>query len=207
VPLRRAVPFPRVFELLAHNLARSGRARSPHSLQLNYLNYCVIISRALISSPQGGYMVHAARAATASAPAPLSSRHFLIGVDAIKNARNSPENNALNFSNRPAIACLHAPFSHVPRSKHHHSPVKHCASRFTNHQSLVDNRATLIATQILNLDLTPSQQTRKHFLIGTKFDISAPARHGKNPQDIFLIATHPNSENWQSHENKREKIF
>ena len=38
--------------------ARPALARpSPHSLHLNYLNDCVIISRALISSPQGGYMV------------------------------------------------------------------------------------------------------------------------------------------------------
>jgi hypothetical protein len=44
-------------------------------------------------------MVHAARASAARAMAPPSTRHFLIGLSAIKNARNSPENNALNFSN------------------------------------------------------------------------------------------------------------
>ena len=54
------------------------REPPPRSLHLNYRNDCVIISRALISSPQGGYMVHAARATTASSPAPLSTRHFLI---------------------------------------------------------------------------------------------------------------------------------
>ena len=31
-------------------------------MHLNYRNYCAIISRALISSPQGGYLVNAARA-------------------------------------------------------------------------------------------------------------------------------------------------
>jgi|HubBroStandDraft_1064217.scaffolds.fasta_scaffold06627_1 hypothetical protein len=44
-------------------------------------------------------MVRAALASKASAPAPLSARHFLIGCAPIKNAGNSPENNALDFSN------------------------------------------------------------------------------------------------------------
>src|SRR5579863_3568432 len=41
----------------------------PHSLHLNHHNYCAIISRALISSQQGGYMVHAARASVNRATA------------------------------------------------------------------------------------------------------------------------------------------
>jgi hypothetical protein len=45
-------------------------------------------------------MVHAARASIASAPAPPSTRHFLIGCPPIKNVPSFPENNALNFSNR-----------------------------------------------------------------------------------------------------------
>jgi len=73
------VPLLRVFELRARSLARSGPVKPPPlSLHLNYRNDCVIISHALISSPQGGYMVHAARASIASAPAPPSTRHFLI---------------------------------------------------------------------------------------------------------------------------------
>jgi len=60
-------------------------------------------------------MVYAARASTASAPAPLSTRHFLIGHAAIKNARNSPENNALHFSNRLKTAICSARFSRVLR--------------------------------------------------------------------------------------------
>ena len=60
-------------------------------------------------------MVHAARASTASAPAPLSTRHFLIGHAAIKNARNSPENNVLHFSNRLKTAICSARFSRVLR--------------------------------------------------------------------------------------------
>jgi hypothetical protein len=82
---------------------------------LSYRNDCVIISRALISTPQGGYMVHAARASTVSAPAPLSTRNFLI------------------------------------------------ASR-----------------QILKIELTHSQQTRKLFLIASFWASLAPAPHLTN---------------------------
>jgi hypothetical protein len=117
-----AVPFPRVFELLALNLAQSSTAGlPPRSLHLNYRNDCVIISRALISSPQGGHMVHAARASTASARGPLPTRRFLIGCAAIKNARNSPETNALHFSNRLKTAICSARFSQVLRSNNHDS--------------------------------------------------------------------------------------
>jgi hypothetical protein len=65
----------------------------------------------------------------------------------------------------------------------------------------------LIAIQILNIELTRSQQTRKHFLIATKFDISASVPHLNHSLYGFLTATDPNSENWQSHENTRETIF
>jgi hypothetical protein len=112
-------------------------------------------------------MLHAARASAPRAAAPPSPRQFLIDTSAIKIVRNSPENNALNFSNRSKIACLPAPFAHVLRSRNHDSPVTYHGSRFTNHQSLLTKRAFLIATQILETDLTPSQQTRKHFLIAT----------------------------------------
>jgi hypothetical protein len=152
-------------------------------------------------------MVHAARATTASATAPPSPRHLLINVTAIRIARNSPENNTLNFSNRPENACFGARPSRVSRTRHHESPVAGCGSRFTNHQSPPTNHAMLIATQLLNISVTRSQQTRKHFLIDTKYDTFAPAAHRKNCLPIFLTATDPNSENCQSPENKREKIF
>ena len=116
----RVAPVPRVCELLTpHGAIRPPEPR-PRSLHLNYRNDCVIISRALISSPPGGYMVHAAREnrATArfilrsrcagskgSSTTPFSRRHSLIDVTAIRNARNSPENNQLNFSNRLKNAC------------------------------------------------------------------------------------------------------
>jgi len=119
--------------------SRSGTIRPrespPLSLHLNYRNECVIISRAPISAPQGGYMVHAARASTASAPAPLPTRHFLIGHAAIKNARNSPENTALNFSNRLKTAICSARFSQVLRSRNHQSRIAGHASPSTTHQS------------------------------------------------------------------------
>jgi hypothetical protein len=76
-----------------------------------------------------------------------------------------------------------------PCPTNHDSRGTHHAPRFTTHQSLLTNHTFLIATQILNINLTRSQQTRKHFLIATKFDISAPAPHSKNPPNIFLIAT------------------
>jgi len=116
------------------------------NLHLNYRNDCVIISRALISSPQGGYMVHAARASTASAPAPLSTRQFLIGHAAIRNARNSPENNALDFSNRLKTANCSARFSPVLRSRNHQSRIAGHASPSANHQSLLTNHAFLFNT-------------------------------------------------------------
>jgi|HubBroStandDraft_6_1064221.scaffolds.fasta_scaffold1077392_2 hypothetical protein len=139
------------------------RQSRPLSLHLNYRNNCVIISRALISSPQGGYMVHAARASTASARAPLSTRHFLIGCAAIKTARNSPENNVLNFSNRLKTASFSTRFSRVLRSRNHHSRVTHHASRFNSHCSPLMHYSSLVA-KILKIELTRSQQTRKHFL-------------------------------------------
>ena len=57
-----AALLPRVFELLAPAPGTIRPREPPPSLHLHYRNYCAIISRALISSPQGGYMVHAARA-------------------------------------------------------------------------------------------------------------------------------------------------
>jgi hypothetical protein len=82
-----------------------------------------------------------------TAPAPLSTHHFLIGCAAIKNARNSPENNALHFSNRLKTAICSARFSRVLRSNNHESRVARHRSHFTTHQSLLSNRAFLIASE------------------------------------------------------------
>jgi len=50
----------------------------------------------------------------------------------------------------------------------------------------------LIATQILDIELTRSQQTRKNFLIATKFDFLAPAPRLKihdSRSESFLFDT------------------
>src|SRR5271156_5624350 len=167
-----------VYQIRGGNRTHFWGAALLVSLYLSYPNDCVIISRALIPSPQGGYMVQAARAPTPSAPAASPTRHFLIGHAPIKNARNSPEYNALYFSNRLKTANCSARFSRVLRSKNHDSPVARHRSRFTTHQSLPTNHAFLIASrQILEIELTPSQQTRKYFLIASFSASLAPAPH------------------------------
>src|SRR5271156_4664697 len=167
-----------VYQIRGGNRTHFWGAALLVSLYLSYLNDCAIISRALISSPQGGYMVHAARTATPSTPAPPPTGRFLIGHAPIKNARNSPEYNALYFSNRLKTANCSARFSRVLRPKNHDSPVARHRSRFTTHHSPPTNRAFLIASrQILKIALTTSQQTRKHFLIASFSAISAHPPH------------------------------
>ena len=118
-------------------------------------------------------MVHAARASTASAPAPRSSRQFLIGHAAIKNARNSSENNALNFSNRLKTANCSARFSRAVRSQNHESPVAPHGSPFTPHQSLFTNHAFLFdtnnANKIIILVRALMKTKEKQFSIPYKF--------------------------------------
>jgi hypothetical protein len=116
------------------------RTRSFSCLLLRYRTDDVIISRGLIASRRGGYMVNAARASAPCAASPHSARHFLTGRTAIRIARNSPENNALNFSNPPKRACLRAPFSHVSGPKNHESRVAVHHSPITTHHSRISNR-------------------------------------------------------------------
>jgi hypothetical protein len=78
---------------------------------------------------------------------------ILIGSTAIRNLRIPLKRREMFFSNRSKIACLRAPFAHV--------------SRTTNLRSRCTTRAFLIATQLLEIELTRSQQTRKLFLIAT----------------------------------------
>ncbi len=78
---------------------------------------------------------------------------ILIGSTAIRNPRIPLKSHAMFFSNRSKIACLRARFAHV--------------SRATNRRSHHTTRAFLIATQLLEIELTSSQQTRKLFLIAT----------------------------------------
>jgi hypothetical protein len=83
------------------------------------------------------------------------NRAILIGCTAIRNPRIPLKQQAMFFSNRSRIACLRAPFSRVLHA--------------TSHELRCTSRALLIATQILDIELTHSQQTRKHFLIATFF--------------------------------------
>jgi hypothetical protein len=78
---------------------------------------------------------------------------ILIGSTVIRNPRIPLKPHAMFFSNRSKIASLRTRFAHV--------------SRATNHQSHRTACAFLIATQLLEIELTSSQQTRKLFLIAT----------------------------------------
>jgi glucokinase len=145
------------------------------------------------------------RGVNAAAHCASAQRAILIGSAPIKNARNSLENNALNFSNRLKMACFGARFLHVLRSKNHHSPVTYHAARSTNHQSLLTNRAFLIASrQILKIRLTRSQQTRKLFLVASFSAISTPA---PRPTHHSSIITHHCLTSFLFDTNKTHKII
>jgi hypothetical protein len=172
------VSFPRVFELLAatwpESLPAAGskgpgtirpREVPPRSLHLNYRNDCVIISRALISSPQGGCMVHAARASTASAPAPLSARHFLIASRQILKIgltrSQSMRKHFLiaSFSAISAPARRGGPVPHLT----HHSPL------ITHHRSTAFLFDTNKARKIIILVRALLKTKEKQFSIQYKF--------------------------------------
>jgi hypothetical protein len=111
-------------------------------------------------------MCAAACASTTLAP---RTRPFLINYAAIRIARKFHKNNVLAFSDRLKFACSGAVSSPYQR------PV-------TNHEAfLASSHARfsrlLIATQILEIKPTRSQQTRKHFLIATFSGNSAPEPH------------------------------
>jgi hypothetical protein len=94
-----------------------------------------------------------------------------------------------------------------PHPTHHDSRATYRASRFTNHQSLLTNHAFLIASrQLLEIELTRSQQTRKHFLIGSFSGISAPAPRLHNGRRKFLTATH-RIQKIANHMKRNEKRF
>ena len=111
-------------------------------------------------------MYGAACASTNRAP---HTHQFLIDFAAIRNARNFHKNNALAFSKRLKFARSGAVSSqYQPPVTNHEAFLASSHARFSQ---------LLIATQILEIKPTRSQQTRKHFLIATFSGNSAPAPH------------------------------
>jgi hypothetical protein len=64
-------------------------------------------------------------------------------------------------------------------------PASHPSSLVTHYWL----RSFLIATQVLDIELTHSQQTRKHFLIATIPGVSAPTPHCNIATRATLTAT------------------
>jgi hypothetical protein len=176
----------------------------PLSLHLNKRNYCAIISRALISLPQGGHMLHAARASVNRATARFSLRSGSAASKGSAATPPSPNQSIAKHNRKPA---------QLAENKHQRpkSIASFCRCVAVSQHVLTFQSQVpqfLIASRPgLEIELTPSQQTRKLFLIAS-FSASLPrAPLFNNRLHKFLTATDPNSENWQSHENKREKIF
>jgi hypothetical protein len=132
---------------------------------------------------------------------------ILIGSTAIKNPRIPLKPHAMFFS-ESRYSAIH-PENRRRRFEGSDPQARFAhVSRTTNRQSHFTTRAFLIATRPeLKIELTRSQQTRKLFLIATFSAISAPGPHYNIPLRVFLTATDPNSEIWQTNENKREAIF
>jgi hypothetical protein len=129
-------------------------------------------ARASVNRATARFILRSGSAASkGSSPAPPSP------IQSLAKCNRKPAHlteNKYQRSKSIASSCrnLSTPPPHA--TKHDSQGTDH-ASRFTNHRSLPTHDAFLIATQILNLDLTHSQQTRKHFLIATKYDSSARA--------------------------------
>jgi hypothetical protein len=93
-----------------------------------------------------------------------------------------------------------------------HNPIKPQNRSASYHPSFVthDCHFLIASHEILEIHLTPSQQTRKRFLIASFSAAFAQASHPASPNSLivpFLTATHPDSGISQTHESKREKIF
>jgi hypothetical protein len=116
-------------------------------LFLCYRTDCVIISRALISSLQGGYMLNAARVSGRRAPAPPSPNQSLA-----KHNRK-PLQLAENKHRRPKSIASFCRFL---------APAPHLADHYSRIAPFLFN--TNVPAQ---KNLTCSQQTRKQFLFNT----------------------------------------
>src|SRR5277367_17373 len=80
--------------------------RAPLSLHLHYRNHCAIISRALISSPQDGYMVNAARASVNRATARFILRSRCAGSKG--SSTTSPSPRRVKISHHVLVSVLPA---------------------------------------------------------------------------------------------------
>ena len=142
------------------------REPPPLSLHLHYRNHCAIISRALISAPQGGYMVNATRASTTRATTPrsprrakISHRHLVSVRPAISNRHKlqlessvtSRKQTTAPNSNRHQFCPNSAPTLRAPAVTTQNSPLTIPKSATDSSHPLFPN--FLIATQILDLDL------------------------------------------------------
>jgi len=105
--------------------------------------------------------------------------HLLIGSAAIRNARNSCAINTKYSSNRYKFGCLRARcsrFFHSTNHQPHRATQPFLIAGACATFAPAPLRAFLIGTPFrLKSDLTHSQQTRKHFLIGTIRPTLAPA--------------------------------
>jgi hypothetical protein len=164
-------------EVRARGLAGWARGRA--------LGDSVYRRRVAAAKMPSAYTRIAPRSVNASAHYPSGQRAILIGYAAIKNARNFPENNALNFSNRLKTANCSARFSRVLRSKSHHSRVTYQVSRFTTHRCLAP---FLFDTNKPHKIITPPsallKTKEKQFSIQYKFAVPRNARSADNDSRI-----------------------
>jgi hypothetical protein len=147
-------------------------------------------ARASVNRATARFILRSGSAASkGSSTAPPSPRHFLIPRIGIKITRNSPENNALHFSNRPKSARSGAP------SASHNSPL---ATQKISHPQLVSVLPAISNRHKLQLEssVTSRKQTTAPNSNRHKFSPnSAPALRGpavtthQSPITPFLFDT------------------
>ena len=131
-------------------------------------------------------MVNAARASASRAMAPPSPIQSLA-----KHKRKPTQLTENKYQRSKSIASFCRNLSDPPHPTNHDSRVTYHASRFTNHQSVLTNHAFLIGSrQLLEIELTRSQQTRKHFPIATFFDSLPPAPRLTHHSSLITASPH-----------------
>ena len=181
------------------------RVPRPKRLPLIYRNYCAIISRALISSQQGGYMVGAAsdgsllerpksgiaarlpKVAPSKPPRPTDPHSFLLparrwqhlGASSLITC-HSPlitRRSSTLIAGEKILKTELTPSVPIPNAfliAGDFPPFSPAAPRISNRY-----------TKLLEIELTHSQQTRKHFLIAT----ICPTLFSPAPLRALLIGT------------------